>query len=360
MPGASSWSLRPGAALRVVARLLGVEIDADELAPEDPLIRHLADRRLARGGQEGVGDREPARGDRGVHGRLGDLHLGHGAAVQLVLAGHRDARAAHRLPVGQHDLVGDVAPDVVVVERAHAGGQAGGRIEQDGQGLLPRAIVHRGMADPADRDARGGGDPVRVLRHLEREQGRLAEQLALRGGQPQARHRVRGRVGLPALLGAAVAVDARHVAGLRGHDLAVGEGARGGIVVVAHPVVPGRAGGHVGDRDQRRVVAVAHLAARGGGLLGIPLPDGRLVGDGLDRGQRVRAALGRDRPGHEVPASRLHGSAGHDHDRDGQRNGERHCGALHGFSPREKLWMAAQYPGARGTVKPEPSHRRRS
>ena len=343
----------PGGALRVVARLLGVEIGADELAPDDPLIGHLADRRLARGGQEGVGNREPVRGDRRVHRGLAELHLRHGAAVQLVLAGHRDARAAHRLPVGQHQVVGDVAPDIVVVERAHAGGQAGGRIEQDGQGLVPRgAVADRGVLDAADRDARGARDAIRILRHLEREQRRVAQQLALRRGQPQARHGVRGRVGLAALLGAPVAVDAGHVAGLRGDDLAEREGARGRVLVVAHPVGPGGARGHVGDRDQRRVVGEAHLAAGDGGLLGLPLPDGRLVGEGLDRGQGVGAALGRDRLGHEVPAPGLHGSAGPHHHRDGQRNGEHHCGALHGFSlPRSMV--AAQYPAARGTVKPE-------
>ena len=282
--------------------------------------------------RKGAGIAKPVRRDGRVHGDVAELHVHHGAAVQLVLAGRRDAGRPHRLPVGQHQVPGHVAPDVVVVERAHAGGQPGGRVEEDGEGVAAHPVVHRGMGDAADRHARRAGDAVRALRHVEREQGRGGEQLALDGGEPEARHRVRRRVRLAALLGAAVAVDAGHVAGLGRHDLGEREGARGRVLEVAHPVHPRGARGHVGDRDHRRVAGQAHLAAGLGGLLGLPLPHGRLVGDGLDGGERVGAALGRDGAGHEVLASGLHGRAGRDHQRDGQRHREHHREALHGFS----------------------------
>src|SRR5215813_205351 len=60
------------------------------------------------------------------------------SSYQLV----RHLDAVDGAPVRQDQVVGGVAPDVVVIERANAGGQARGRVEHDGEGLITRAIVH--------------------------------------------------------------------------------------------------------------------------------------------------------------------------------------------------------------------------
>src|SRR2546428_9734021 len=59
--------------------------------------------------------------------------------VELGLAMHRDLDAAGIAPVRVHRVVIDVAPDVVVVERAHARGQAGLRSEEHTSELQSRS-----------------------------------------------------------------------------------------------------------------------------------------------------------------------------------------------------------------------------
>ncbi len=297
---------KPGRRSRVVARRVRVEIGADELAPDHPLIRHGTGRGLRRPRLERGGNREPLGGDRRVDLAVGDLDVDDGTAVQLVLPARRHAQAVHRLPVGEHEIVGHVAPDVVVVERADPGRQPRRRIEQDGQRLITRPIVDGGIGDSPDRHGAGGRDAVGVLQHLEGQQRRSAPELALRRGQPQPRHRMGRRIRVQALLGTPVAIDAGDVARIGCHDLAEGERARRRIREVAHPVDARRVRTDVAGQLERRLAGKAHLAARSHRLLGLPLANRPLHRERLDTGEGLSSPHRLDGPSHELLALGLH------------------------------------------------------
>ncbi len=332
-PGAQLLEPQAGGRAPVEARRLRVEVGADELSPQHPLVGDVAGGGCGRPLPERGGNLQPIRGHRAVDGRLGHAGLDHGAPVQLVLHGARDLHALDDLPVAQHRVVGDVAPDVVVVERADPRGQPGGGVERHQELLLlAHPVRDGGMADAPHRDGRRTGHPVGVLRHLQQQERRGAQQLALGGGQPQPRHAVGGRVRLPALLVAPGAVDACHVAGLRGDDLAVGVRPRRRVLELAHPVQAAGARADVGDHLQRGLVGELHLAAGDRGLLGLPVPHGGLLRDGPDGREGLGTALGLEAARHQVLASARHGhrGAGRHDQRDDQGKSNHRCGALHG------------------------------
>ena len=77
----------------------------------------------------------------------------------------------------------------------------------------------------------------------------------------------------------------------------------------------------------------------------------------MTRGEGVGAALGGDGPGHEVAASGLHGGAGGTTTIETASDTASIIENRFMGSPSREVWVAAQYPGARGTVKPEPTRR---
>ena len=318
---------QPRRGSRIVARHVGVEVGADELSPDDPLIRHGAGRGPRRPRLELDGNREPLSRDARVDLAVRDLDLRDRAAVQLVRPGRGDAH---------------VAPDVVIVERANARRQPRPPIEHDRERLIARAVVDGGIGDAADRDLTGVREALGVPEHLEEQQGRATSQLTLGGGEAQPRHRVSGRLRLETLLGASVAVDAGHVAGLGRDDLAEGERARRGIRELAHPIDPRDAAADVGDRLERRLACKAHLAAGDHRLLGLPLAHRRLHRERPDAGQCVGPSHRVDGSAHEVLAPLLHRRARHHAERDDEHEHR----ALHGSSRPPKVDPPAQYPSS--------------
>jgi len=123
------------------------------------------------------------------------------------------------------------------------------------------------------------------------------------------------------------------MAGGRGHDLAVREGARRRVVVGPHPVDPRGARRHVGDRLDGGLVGKAHLAAGHRGLLRLPLFHGALLGDGLDPAEGDGAARGLHGPGHEIQTPLLRGGAGPGQDGNGQHADKQVGESLHRAPP---------------------------
>ena len=150
---------------RIEAGVVRVHIRADELPADDPLIRHVAARGLRRVGAQRRRHFELAGLDRRVRLEIGELRLLHQAAVELVFAVHRHAHAAEVAPIRVHDVVVHIAPDVVVVERAHARRQAALRIEGDDE----RPVSHRRVGDAADHQVRGRPHLVGIVAHGEHQ-----------------------------------------------------------------------------------------------------------------------------------------------------------------------------------------------
>ena len=105
---------------RVEARVVGIHVGADELAPDHPLVGQVAGRGLGGVGAQLARHGELARIDRGIRLEIGELDFLDHPAVQLVLAVHRNTHTVEVAPVRVHDVVVHVAPDIVVVKRAHA------------------------------------------------------------------------------------------------------------------------------------------------------------------------------------------------------------------------------------------------
>src|SRR5207245_7438666 len=101
--------LQPRAAARgarVIAEVLGIEISADELAAQHPLVRHAAGCRLGCVGAKRRRYLEARAIDRLVDARIGVGDLGYRAAVQLVFAVERNlAGAADVAPVTIDEVV---------------------------------------------------------------------------------------------------------------------------------------------------------------------------------------------------------------------------------------------------------------
>jgi hypothetical protein len=276
-------------ALGVVAHVVRIHVGADELAAEHPLVGHVAGGRLGRVRQHRSRNRQARLVDRLVEAHAGELGFLHHAPVELVFAAHRHLDLVDLLPLRVDVVVRDVAPDVVVVERAHALRKPGLRVEGDDQAL----VGHRREAAPLDHDIRRRLDRFGVRLHGRDEAARrAAHPLAQRGGEPVARHRVRRRIGLHAFGVAAVAVDADHVARVGLDDLAIGEGARRGVGEVLRVVVAAGARGAVDDGVELGLRGEAGLAARHVGLLGLPEFHRAAARGGLDRRERLGAPHG--------------------------------------------------------------------
>ena len=147
------------------------------------MIRHVAAGGLRRGGAQLGRHLELLRVDRRVGLEVGELHLLHHAPVQLVLAVHRHFDAIEVAPVGEDLVVRDVAPDVVVVERADADRQAGFGVERDREG----AVADGGIRHVGDFHVEGGTHLRGIGPHRQQEAAyRAAQSFALGGGEPQA------------------------------------------------------------------------------------------------------------------------------------------------------------------------------
>ena len=282
--------LQPQAAARgarVIAQVLGIEVSADELAAQHPLVRHAAGCRPGCVGAKCRRYLEPRAIDRLVDARIGVGDLGYRAAVQLVFAVERNlAGAADVAPVAIDEVVIDVAPHVVVIERAHACRQTRLRIECDDVVF----IRNRRIRAAGDHEIGRGLHPIRIAAHREHQAvDRAAALLALRGSEPQARHRVRRRIHLQVLRIACRRVDADHITRVRREDLAelvsawrrVGEFLLPvGSADTARPVHGGFEAGFIGK---------AHFPARYVRLLGFPLLHAALGRHGFDAGPCVAA-----------------------------------------------------------------------
>ena len=121
-PGAISCRRSP-CEPRVVAGVVRIQVHADELAAQHPLVGHVAHRRLRRGAHSaGIAG---ARVDGRVDLHVGEIRVGDRAAVHLGLARHRESSRRRHRASWRTRRRSYVAPDVVVVERAHARRQAG-------------------------------------------------------------------------------------------------------------------------------------------------------------------------------------------------------------------------------------------
>ena len=169
-----------GGGIGIEVHRVRVEIGADELPPDDPLVGHLARRGPGCPGAQLGGHLELRRRDGSVEARLVVLDAHDFAAVQLVALPVRDFDARDVAPVREDEIVGRVALDVVGVARADASGEPRLGIESNREVGASGAIVERRSAR-IDRGVFPDGTGSRL--HLQDEARRAAQQLALGGRQ---------------------------------------------------------------------------------------------------------------------------------------------------------------------------------
>ena len=257
--------------LRVKARMIRIKIGADELPADHPLIRNIAHGGPGCGGAQVRGHRHAGGINHGIGRDLRNTHVSDRTAIQFIALAHRHAHAAYGLPLGQHQIVIDITPDIVEIERAHACRQSRGRIEQHDKIVRAGVIRQRRMRYTADLDAAPTSDTARIVAHLQQQRRRGTAQFALRGRQPQTRHGMHRRIVREAFARAAIGIDADHGAGIRCNHLGIGERARRGISEFFHPIDAR----HMIDKIERGVERClrreARFATRNMRLLRLPL-----------------------------------------------------------------------------------------
>ena len=241
-----------------------------------------------------------------------DVLLGvarHLDAVETPGPGVRDLHAADRLPVAQHGVEGGVARDVVVVLGADGRRQLGLAVEQHRELVLADLQPDRRIGLAVELLVRHRRDVGRMLQRIEHQRRRIADHLAGLRGEPDAGHRL-------------AALGVGHVAHLGRHRFAVLQLFGRRIFLVAVPVDADRVGGKLARHGIGRVAEEARLAAGLVRLSRLPELGVALDRDGLERLERLGAALRGHRLLHQI-LCRLRGCRPCQHRAEHQRNAGR-------------------------------------